>query len=266
MTPERYKRWIDLIVQGNQNMLRVWGGGICEDESFYEECDRRGILVWQDFCFACGQYPSDDEFVVSLKEEAVQAIERLRSHPSLAIWAGNNEDCQIANKGLKHDMSMPAEKWSASTFGARVTYEKILPDLVQKYSPRSLYWPGSPLSGVGNNGDRTIGDVHLWNVSSGMLLPYQRYPDITGRFMSEFGMMSCPAMTTVFKSFFGGSTDFHPQSKEFEFHYKASSYEKRMFTCIGENFRMSFDLKTYVYLSQLTQSEAMYYGFRGWRR
>lgn len=266
MTHARYKSWVDLAVRGNQNMLRVWGGGIYEDDAFYDECDRRGILVWQDFCFACGQYPSDDEFVQSVTKEAVQAIRRLRSHASLAIWAGNNEDYQIANEGLHHDMKMPEQDWARSTFGARLTYERILPDLVEKHAPGSLYWPGSPFGGVDNNSDRRVGDVHIWNVSSGMLLPYQRYPDITGRFVSEFGMLSCPSMATIRESFFGDSKDLHPQSSAFEFHCKASSYEKRMFTCMGENFRMSFELDTYVYLSQLVQSEAMYYAFRGWRR
>ena len=266
MTPEKYARWVDIVVKGNQNMLRIWGGGIYEDDALYDECDKRGVLVWQDFCFACGQYPSDEKFVKSVEQEATQAIQRLRSHPSLAIWAGNNEDYQVANEGLKHDMAMPRDKWADSTFGARVTYEEILPKLVNKHSPGSIYWPGSPFGGVDNNSDKTIGDVHIWNVSSGMLLPYQRYPDAAARFISEFGMLSAPSVHTVRETFFGDSKDFHPQGKAFEFHIKATSHEKRMFTCMGENFRLSFDLEKYIYISQLTQSEAMYYAYRGWRR
>lgn len=266
MTPNRYKRWIDLAVRGNHNMLRIWGGGIYEDDAFYDECDRRGVLVWQDFCFACGQYPSDKEFVESVSAEAIAALKRLRNHPSLAILAGNNEDYQVANEALHHDMQSPESEWSNSTFGARRIYERVLPDLVKEHAPWITYWPGSPFGGVDNNSDRTIGDSHIWNVSSGMLLPYQRYPEVASRFVSEFGMLSCPHMETVKASFFGDSTDFHPQSEEFEFHCKANSYEKRMFTCMGENFRLSFDLETYVYLTQLLQSEAMGYAFRGWRR
>ena len=265
MTPERYKRWIDLAVRGNHNMLRVWGGGIYEDEAFYDECDRRGVLVWQDFCFACGQYPWDEAFVESVKVEATAALKRLRSHASLVIFAGNNEDYQVANEALKHDMTTPESEWKNTTFGARHIYERVLPDLVKEHAPGLIYWPGSPFGGVDNNSDRTIGDVHIWNVSSGMLLPYQRYPDVAGRFVSEFGMLSCPHMETV-KTFFGDSTDYHPQSESFEFHVKASSYEKRMFTCLGENFRLSFDTERYVYLTQLLQSEAMGFAFRGWRR
>jgi beta-mannosidase len=101
MNPERYRRWMDLVVRGNQNMIRVWGGGIYEDDAFYDECDQRGILVWQDFGFACCQYPFDENFVNSVKEEATAAIRRLRSHPSLAILAGNNEDYQVANEACK---------------------------------------------------------------------------------------------------------------------------------------------------------------------
>ena len=266
MTPDRYKRWIDLVVRGNQNMIRVWGGGIYENDSFFDECDRRGVLVWQDFAFACGQYPADEAFLESVKREAVQAVKRLRSHPSLAIWAGNNEDYQVANEGLKHDMTTPEEKWAGSTFPARLIYERILPDLVKEHSPGSIYWPGSPFGGVDNNTDRRAGDAHVWDVCGGVLLPYQRYPDVTPRFVSEFGMLSCPSVKTIKQAFSADGKDLHPQSREFEFHIRANAYEKRMFTCMGENLRLSFELEKYAYLSQLTQSEAMYYAFRGWRR
>ncbi|OCL02433.1 glycoside hydrolase family 2 protein [Glonium stellatum] len=269
MDADRYSRWIDLVVKGKQNMLRVWGGGIYEQDEFYDECDRRGVLVWQDFCFACGQYPADAEFLQNVTEEAVAALERLRSHPSLVILAGNNEDYQCLRQAddiVNHDMSMPESEWLTSTFPARHIYERLLPDIVREQAPGTIYWPGSPWGGEDNNTDRTIGDVHLWNVSSGMLVPYQRYPDLAGRFVSEFGMLSCPHVDTIKKTFFGDSKDFHPQSEAFEFHCKANSYEKRMFTCMGENFRMSFELARYVYLSQLLQSEAMGWAFRGWRR
>jgi beta-mannosidase len=266
MTPNRYTRMLDLVVRGNQNMLRVWGGGIYEDDAFYDECDRRGILVWQDFCFACGQYPSDKEFVDSIKAEAIAALKRLRSHPSLAILVGNNEDYQLANEELHHDMSTPEDAWLKTSFGARRTYESILPALVKEYAPWIPYWPGSPFGGEDNNSDRRVGDVHIWNVSAGMLLPYQRYPEVSGRFVSEFGMLSCPGMETIKKYFFGDGDDWHPQSEAFEHHCKALSYEKRMFTCLGENFRISLELEKYVYLTQLLQSEAMGSAFRGWRR
>ena len=99
-----------------------------------------------------------------------------------------------------------------------------------------------------------------------MLLPYQRYGDIAHRFVSEFGMPSCPSLETVMATFFGDSDDKHPQSEAFEFHCKIESYEKRMFSCMGENLCISFALDRYVYLSQLVQSEAMHYAFRDWRR
>lgn len=266
LTPERYQRWIDLARRAHHNIIRIWGGGIYEDDAFYDACDRAGLLVWQDFCFACGQYPADEQFRESVRQEAIAAVKRLRNHPSLALLAGNNEDYQIANEGLKHNMDMPEDQWLQSTFPARYTYQRLLPDVVTEHAPWITYWPGSPFGGIDNNSDRWFGDVHIWNVSSGMLVPYQRYPDLTARFVSEFGMLSCPHYKTAVDNFFGDSKDFHPQSEAFEFHCKASSYEKRIFTCMGEQFRLSFELKTYIFLTQLVQSEAMGFAFRGWRR
>ena len=239
MTPERYARWIDLAVRGNQNMLRVWGGGIYEDEAFYNECDRRGVLVWQDFCFACGQYPFDDTFVASVRLEATAAVERLRSHPSLAILAGNNEDYQIANEGLKHDMNTPEDEWvKTSVSGLAALMNGFYLTLSRRRHPWIIYWPGSPFGGVDNNSDRTIGDVHIWNVSSGMLVPYQRYPELSARFISEFGMLSCPHIATVKQSFFDSQRAqiFTLRANAFEFHCKATSYEKRLFTNYGGEF------------------------------
>ncbi|KAF2835387.1 glycoside hydrolase family 2 protein [Patellaria atrata CBS 101060] len=266
MTPTRYESWIDLVVRGNQSMLRVWGGGIYEDDAFYEQCDKRGVLVWQDFLFACGQYSGASSLLDSVSNEAIANINRLKWHPSLAIMAGNNEDYQVASEALHHDMTSPEDTWLSSTFPARYIYEKLLPNLVKRYAPGLIYWPGSPWGGEDNNTDRTVGDIHVWNVSSGLLVPYQRYPDLVGRFVSEFGMLSCPHIETV-KTFFGDSKDFHPQSQEMEFHCRATSQEKRVFTTISEQFRFSsFDLESFIYLTQLLQSEAMGWAFRGWRR
>lgn len=152
---------------------------------------------------------------------------------------------------VKHNMDMPPEKWLDSEFPAPYIYEVFLPDVVGKHAPWLNYGPGSPFGGIDNHSDRTIDGVHIWNVSSGMLVPYQRYPDLTARFVSEFGMMSCPHYQTIIDNFFGSSKDRHPQSEAFEFHCKASSYEKRMFPCMGEQFRLSFELKKYIYLTQL---------------
>ena len=101
MTPDRYRRWVEFATKGNHNIMRVWGGGIYEDDSFYDECDRQGILVWQDFCFACAQYPADEVFRDSVKSEAIAAVRRLRNHPCLALLAGNNEDYPLANDACK---------------------------------------------------------------------------------------------------------------------------------------------------------------------
>ena len=133
---------------------------------------------------------------------------------------------------VNYDWDTPPDQWLDSEFPARYTYERLLPGVVKEHAPWVPYWPGSPFGGIDRNTDRTEGDVHIWNVSSGMLVPYQRYPDLTARFVSEFGMLSCPHLQTVLDHFFGNSKDHHPQSEAFEFHCKADSYEKRLFTCM----------------------------------
>jgi beta-mannosidase len=165
LTPQKYRDWLNLIVKGNQNMIRVWGGGIYEDSTFYEIANEMGILVWQDFPFACGQYPAHPEFLTSIEKEVVGQLRRLRGHPSIVIFAGNNEDYQIAEaEGLEWD---PEDKnpqnWLKTNFPGRYIYEKLLPELVGRYAPGVFYHPGSPWGGGKPTRDPTIGDIHQWD-------------------------------------------------------------------------------------------------------
>lgn len=161
---QKYRDWMKLLVNSNQIMLRIWGGGVYEDQSLYEACDEMGILVWQDFLFACGNYPAFPEFLELVRREAIANVKTLRHHPSIVIWAGNNEDYQYAeSKGFCYD---PEDKnpqdWLQSPFPARYIYEKLLPDVVKDLTPGTYYHPGSPWGGV-NSSDPTIGDIHQWN-------------------------------------------------------------------------------------------------------
>jgi beta-mannosidase len=137
------------------NMLRVWGGGIYETEDFYRACDRRGIMVWQDFPFACAMYPEGKWFVDNVRREAQQAIKGLRNHPSLVLWCGNNENHWAAHSW-----------WPGAPFGGKKIYDRVLPALVRDLDPSRPYWPGSPWGGRDPNCEAR-GDRHSWDVWSG---------------------------------------------------------------------------------------------------
>ncbi|GJN88518.1 hypothetical protein Rhopal_001484-T1 [Rhodotorula paludigena] len=230
--PERYRRWLELARDGNQNMIRVWGGGMYEEEVFYETCDELGLLVWQDFMFACGAYPAHlDAFRGNVTKEATQAVKRLRSHACLALFAGNNEDYQIAEaEGLEYDPQDSDGDWLRTNFPARELYERVLPSLVGELSD-TFYWPGSPWGGETTR-DQTEGDVHVWDVWHGTQEPYQEYERLGGRFVSEF----------------------------------ASGFERRLALYISENIRSGPSLEDYIYSTQFIQAEAMSSAFSGWRR
>lgn len=161
---QKYRDWLQLAVDGNQLMVRVWGGGIYEEDVFYDTCDELGLLVWQDFLFACGNYPAHEEFRNSVEREATANIKRLRHHPSIVIWAGNNEDYQYAeSEKLEYN---PKDKdpsnWLKSNFPARYIYEKLLAEVMRKLSPDTPYHYGSPWGG-GSSSDPQHGDIHQWN-------------------------------------------------------------------------------------------------------
>jgi beta-mannosidase len=165
LTCKRYREWLTLVIRGNQNMIRVWGGGIYEHDCFYDIADELGILIWQDFQFACGQYPCHSTFLENVERETITQIKRLRRHPSVVLFAGNNEDYQLAEMTpLEYDpMDLNPEHWLTTTFPARYIYEKILPELVAKHAPGVFYHPGSPWGNGKPTTDPTVGDIHQWN-------------------------------------------------------------------------------------------------------
>jgi beta-mannosidase len=164
VSPQKYKDWVRTVAEGNQVMIRVWGGGIYEHQAFYDACDEIGILVWQDFLFACGNYPTNKDFLESVKREATENVKLLRHHPSIVIWAGNNEDYQyMETENLHYDPEdKDPESWLKSTFPARYIYEKLLVDVTKELIPDTYYHFGSPFGGKRTT-DPTVGDIHQWN-------------------------------------------------------------------------------------------------------
>ncbi|KAF8148252.1 glycoside hydrolase superfamily [Crassisporium funariophilum] len=258
ISDERYRAWLTLLRDGNQNMVRLWGGGIYEPDIFYDICDELGILVWQDFQFACGVYPAHDEFVASVKQEAEDNVKRLRHHPSIACFCGNNEDYQ------------QVLQWGGiGGLPARLIYEHVLPDVVSRLTdPPIPYHRGSPYGGKDwDTSDPTVGDVHQWNVWGGKELPYQEYDKLGGRFVSEFGIPSMPSMSTI-DYFMDGSdkSQYYAQSQLMAQHTKAGSFERRFAIVMNENFKLTSDFETHAFNTQLMQSEAVSYAYRVWRR
>ncbi|PYH91221.1 beta-mannosidase [Aspergillus ellipticus CBS 707.79] len=267
ISPERYRKWIELMVAGRQAMVRVWGGGCYEDDSFYQACDDLGVLVWQDFMFGCGNYPTWPELLESIKKEAIYNVRRLRHHPSIVLYAGNNEDYQVQEQaGLTYDYEdKNPENWLKTDFPARYIYEKLLPSVVGSLSPKTFYHPGSPWGDGKKTSDPTVGDMHQWNVWHGTQEKYQIFDTLGGRFNSEFGMEAFPHLSTI-DYFVENEKDKYPQSHVLDFHNKADGHERRIATYLVENLRTATDLETYIYLTQVVQAETMMFGYRGWRR
>ncbi|KAJ6506424.1 glycoside hydrolase [Mycena vitilis] len=259
IAPERYRAWLTLLRDGNQNMVRLWGGGVYEPDVFYDTCDELGILVWQDFQFACGVYPAHDSFVASVRKEAEDNVRRLRHHPALALFCGNNEDYQMVMQ-WGDVKSLPAIK----------IYEEVLPEVVEALTgPQPIpYHRGSPYGGKGwDTADPTIGDVHQWNVWGGKEFPWQDYAKLGGRFVSEFGIPSHPEMKTIEYWLDGaGEEARHAQSALMAQHCRAGSFERRFAILMNEAFRVTEDLETYVYNTRLMQSEAVGFAYQVWRR
>jgi beta-mannosidase len=189
---EQYQEAVSAARDANMNMLRVWGGAVYEDDRFYELCDENGILVWQDFMFACAMNPGDEAFLQSVAEEAEYNIKRLRHHPCLALWCGNNENLngwhewewpQIYRLRPEDEMDL----WQ----GYHRLFHEILPALVRQYDPERAYWPTSPAAGINLLSNAQSGDEHDWRVWF-QSAPFADYQRETARFVSEYGFQSFP--------------------------------------------------------------------------
>jgi beta-mannosidase len=266
ITPERYRERVQQARDANMVMLRVWAGGIYEDEAFYDACDELGLLVWQDFLFACGIYPAHDVFVESVKQEATAAIKRLRHRASLAIWCGNNEDYAIAETFGRYGPG------KADEMPARRIYEHLLPELCAALDPDRPYWPGSPYSPaegeVKLSSDQSVGDRHTWEVWHGQMAPYADYCKFEGRFVSEFGMQSHPSLALLQQTL--NVVDQHPHSESLAWHNKAGLQmmdgHRRLAVYLADTLRVGPTLADQVYATQFVQAEAMRYAYQDYRR
>lgn len=207
LLPLADKEWTRLVYdakESNMNMLRVWGGGVYPPNSFFNACDSLGIMVWQDFMFACSMYPWDKNFLANVRQESVEQVQRLRPHASLAMWCGNNEvDEGWHNwgwqKAFATDTTIAKQIWA----GYNALFNQLLPDVVAKEDNGRFYWQSSPKYGWGKKESMTHGDSHYWGVWWGKE-PFEKYKQKVPRFMSEYGFQSYPVLSTL-KNFGNGA-------------------------------------------------------------
>ncbi|KAI1269742.1 glycoside hydrolase family 2 protein [Xylariaceae sp. FL1019] len=267
ISPQRYHDWMKLMKEGNQNMVRIWGGGIYEHDALYDACDELGIMVWQDFAFACASYPTYESYLDSFEQEARQNIRRIRSHPSLTIWCGSNEDYQVQERyklEYKYEDKDP-QSWLRSTFPARYTYEYLLPKIVSEEHPFAIYHPCSPWGDGRYTADPTVGDKHQWDIWHGEMNRYQEAFRLSARFISEFGMEAYPHLQTT-RNMITVDSQRHPGSMMMDFRNKAIDHERRVASYVNENFLVKYDLESYTHLTQMVQAEAMHFAYKAWRR
>ncbi len=245
------------------NMLRVWGGGFYEEERFYDLCDRYGILVWQDFVFACGTYPTSQAFFDNVREEAVQNVRRLRHRASLAMWCGNNE---MEQGWAEWGWNKPEDAYNQRLKeGYDRMFHHLLPDVAAANDPDHLYWPSSGSSGIAfsNPSSQSRGDTHYWDVWHGRK-PFTAYRSQFPRFMSEFGFQALPPYKTI--QTYAEPKDQNMTSYVMEHHQRSGSGNGLMIGQMTDTFRMPKDFESLVYLSMILQAEGIRYGVEHWRR
>lgn len=256
-----YERLLSDVVDANMNMLRVWGGGIYEDDKFYDLCDEKGILVWQDFMFACAMYPGDTEFLDNVAVEAEQNVKRLRNHPSIALWCGNNESSEGWNRWGWQANRSEGEKEEIWNNYLKV-FDSILPKTVNKYSNAS-YWQTSPKYGRGNPLYKSEGDAHDWWIWHDGY-PFEHLEENVPRFMSEFGFQSFPSYEVI--QFINQKDSIDITSEGFKNHQKHSRGFQIIETYMQRDFPISNSAEDYVYMSQLVQAYGITKGIEAHRR
>ena len=252
------------VKKANMNMLRVWGGGIYENDIFYDLCDELGIMVWQDFMFACGMYPGSKDFLDNVRSEAIQNIVRLRRHPSLALWCGNNEiDEGWKNWGWQKQYGYSPEDSTNIYRDYKTLFNSLLPGFVKRFDTARAYIHSSPLYGWGRKESMSDGDSHYWGVWWGKE-PLTAYTKKVGRFMSEFGFQAFPDLSTINK--FTKPEDRNLGSPVMKAHQKHPVGYETIDEHLLRDYRKPKDFSSYVYVSQLLQSEGIVGAIEAHRR
>lgn len=272
LTFENYEKTILDAVNANMNMLRIWGGGIYEDDMFYDLCNKYGILVWQDFMFACSTYPMNPDMLENIRHEAKDNIIRLRNHPCLAIWCGNNENHtawfnwgwmkKFEKLGVLEEMRKDYKD----------LFHGVLEEAVAEYDPTAFYWPSSPYGGdpnakceSGTENWNPNGDAHYWGVWHGKD-SIANYNKIRARFFSEYGFQSFPEYQSVLK-YAPEKRDHNIFSEVMMAHQRGGSHANGLIEWYLLNeYRKPKDFPNFLYMGQLLQGDAIKTAIEAHRR
>ena len=259
ITRAKYRQLVGSARDANMNMLRVWGGGIYESDDFYDACDEMGILLWQEFMFACSMYPATPEFLDNVRHEAIDNVTRLRNHPSIVVWCGNNEiETAWLHWGWKQNL--PASLWD----DYKKIFHGVLQEVVASYDPTRPYRPSSPSANLEEDPEKQrIGDTHYWQVWHAAL-PFSEYEKQRPRFMSEYGFQSFPQIETVKTYTLPNERDIqspimlahqrHPRGNQLIREYMLREYPEPK------------DFESFLYVSQVLQAEGIRIGAEHLRR
>jgi beta-mannosidase len=263
---EDYENLIKSAVDANFNMLRIWGGGIYEKDIFYDLCDKYGILVWQDFMFACAMYPGNAEFLENVEKEARQNVRRLRNHPSIALWCGDNEILSAWNRwGWKENVLENQGQGIADTIWKAYDdiFHHILPDVVSQLDPQKLYWSSSPSAGFGELENGKSGDNHYWGVWWAKE-PFSKYKEVIPRFMSEYGFQSFPELNSVKK--YALQEDWNINSEVMKSHQRSSIGNVTIEEYMKRDYKDPVDFPMFLYVNHVLQAEGIKMAIEAHRR
>jgi len=270
VSPEKYEKIIQDAASSNMNMLRVWGGGIYENNLFYDLCDKYGIMVWQDFMFACSMYPGDEAFLNNVKKEAIDNIKRLRNHACIALWCGNNE-IETAwgqyeeNAGWGWKQRYTIEQRSKIWKDYEKIFHTILPQAVKKFTYNANYWHSSPSAGMGklSKSNSNSGDMHYWGVWHAKA-PFEDFQKNRARFMSEYGFQSFPEFKSVQK--YTLPKDYDIESKVMASHQRSGIGNLRIKSYMDLYFQFSGNFEQFLYVGQVLQARGIREAIEAHRR
>ena len=250
---KKYRRLLTLAKNANANMIRVWGGGIYEANEFYDLCDELGLLVWQDFMFACAAYPEHKQFLNTVTEEIIQNVERLRSHPCIAIWCGNNENEWVWYRiGQRSYKEIPGYK----------IFHNIIPNLMKTLDPYSPYWPTSPFGYDEDPNSQKTGNRHQWDIWSNWI-DYTRVESDQSLFVTEFGFQG-PANVETFNKILPVEKR-KIQDSTFEYYNKQIEGPERIIRFMASHLPLRIEWNDFNYLAQLNQGFALKTCIEHWR-